>query len=131
MINGVNAMEIPTRDCYSYALDLMSMHFTREELSRSLIYQSSRSKKPALEKAKVSCFHNIYVCIVAILVTQVDQIMLLVKKKFGKPNNPPIDQKLLLQKMNQKCLDSASMMRMRKKIRKINEGQCAEHKLSC
>ena len=31
IINGVNAMEIPMQDCYLYALDLMTMHFTREE----------------------------------------------------------------------------------------------------
>ena len=43
--------------------------------------------------------------------------MFLVKKKFSKPNDLPINMSTLIGKLNQKCQDSASYLR--KNIRKI------------
>lgn len=47
MINGVNVMRIPSRDAYSYALRLMEMLFTKEEMSSSLIFKSKKVKSLA------------------------------------------------------------------------------------
>ena len=44
-------------------------------------------------------------------------MMFLIKKKYSKPNDPPIDFSKLIGKLNQKCQDSASYLR--KNIRKI------------
>ena len=56
IINDINVLEMNTRDCYQYGLDLMSMLFTREEMGKSLLYKSKRSSKPALDKTKVSLY---------------------------------------------------------------------------
>ena len=45
-VNGRNVMLMPTRDCYTFGLDLLSMLFTTEELSESLVYASTKTEKP-------------------------------------------------------------------------------------
>lgn len=52
-INGVNLKSIPARDAYSYALALMEILFTQDEMSSSLLFSSKRSIKPPLDRVKV------------------------------------------------------------------------------
>ena len=52
-INGRNVMLLSARDGYAFGLKLLQMLFSREELSKSLVYASNKSKKPPLNKEKV------------------------------------------------------------------------------
>ena len=52
-INNVNLLRLPARDIYSYALSLVDVIFTKEELASSLLFHSSKSDKPALPKLGV------------------------------------------------------------------------------
>lgn len=52
-VNGINLKMIPARDAYAYALAIMDILFTPEEMSTSLLFASKRSLKPALQQAKV------------------------------------------------------------------------------
>jgi len=46
-------MRMPTRDGYQFALDLLGMMFTREELAGELCFINNRFTKPALDQKKV------------------------------------------------------------------------------
>jgi len=46
-------MVLPTRDKYTFYLDLFGMFFTKEEMGNCLIYKSPKSTKEALDKEKV------------------------------------------------------------------------------
>ena len=52
-------MYVPTRDAYSFGLELLSALFTREEMSNSLVTASTKSEKQALDKVKVNCLLKI------------------------------------------------------------------------
>lgn len=54
IINGQNVQLMATRDGYSFGLHLLDLLFTPEELSKSLVYSSKKSSKPALDRDKVS-----------------------------------------------------------------------------
>ena len=84
LVKGVNVMRLPSRDTYSFALQLMDIFFTREELATSLMFKSKKSDKPALNQAKV------------------ERILGYVEKKYGDS----WDIKTLRSKANQKCRDS-------------------------
>ena len=56
IVNGRNVMLMPTRDCYTFGLDLMIMHFTPEELGEPLVYASSKTGKPGLDKDRASSY---------------------------------------------------------------------------
>ena len=43
-------MRVPARDAYAFALQLMDALFTKEEMSRSLLYKSDKSEKPGESK---------------------------------------------------------------------------------
>lgn len=43
VVNGVDILKIPSRDAYSYALQLMDILFSKEELASSLIFKSKKS----------------------------------------------------------------------------------------
>jgi len=45
-------MVIPTRDEYTFGLDLLGMLFTKEEMENCLIYKSPKSTKQALDKER-------------------------------------------------------------------------------
>lgn len=66
IVNGIDVISMPTRDAYSFALELLDMFFTPEELARSLVYKSKRSDKDALNKDKVSCSYMFHYCIIYI-----------------------------------------------------------------
>lgn len=85
LINGVNVMQIPSRDAYSFALTLMDVLFTKEELGSSLLFQSKKSNKPGLESEKVA------------------QILNCVQRRY---KDTEWDLKTLTSKANQKCRDS-------------------------
>ena len=51
-------MRIPSRDAYAFALQLMDVLFTKEELASSLIFQSKKSDKPALHPQRVQQLLN-------------------------------------------------------------------------
>ena len=57
IINERNVMAMPSRDGFSFALDLLDMLFTPEEMSGCLLYdpKPSKSSKKGLERGKVSC----------------------------------------------------------------------------
>ena len=44
-INGRKVMRIPARDAYAFALQLMDTLFTKEEMSKSLLYKSDNIKR--------------------------------------------------------------------------------------
>ena len=52
-MNGINLLRVPARDAYAYALSLMDVLFTKEELSASLLFKSKKSEKPGLEHERV------------------------------------------------------------------------------
>jgi hypothetical protein len=54
LINGVNIMQIPSRDAYSFGLQIMDVLFSKEELGSSLLFQSKKSSKPGLDAEKVA-----------------------------------------------------------------------------
>ena len=66
IVNGIDVINMPTRDVYSFALELLDMFFTPEELARSLVYKSKRSDKDGLDKDKVSCSYMFRYCIIYI-----------------------------------------------------------------
>ena len=53
VVNGIHILRLPSRDAYSYALQLMDVFFTKEELARSLVFKSKKSTKPPLNQQKV------------------------------------------------------------------------------
>ena len=50
-VKGINVMKLPTRDAYSFALQLLDLLFTKEEQAGSLMF---KSEKPALDEQKVA-----------------------------------------------------------------------------
>ena len=84
-VNGVNVMRIPSRDAYSFGLQLLNILFTKEELAVSLLFKSKKSEKPALEQGRV------------------EKMLKLIEKRFGND----WDLRTLSQKVNQKCRDSS------------------------
>ena len=73
------------RDAYSYGLQIMDVLFTKEELSKSLIFASKKSSKPGLDKKKV------------------EEMLGEIDRKFGDK----WDIKIFTAKANQKCRDSS------------------------
>ena len=57
-INGINVMRISSRDAYRFTLQLMDVLFMKEELASSLIFQSKKSDKPALDPQRVQQLLN-------------------------------------------------------------------------
>ena len=51
---GLNVTRIPSRDAYSYGLQLMDIPFSKEELSISLLFKSKESEKPGLDQERVA-----------------------------------------------------------------------------
>lgn len=104
--NGINVLRIPARDVYAYGLHLMDTYFSREELGKSLLFESKKSEKPGLDETKVckifgklfdvnmcqlhDCFLSIYLCTECM------------EKRYGTE----WDIKTFTQKANQKCRDS-------------------------
>ena len=78
-------MRIPSRDAYSFALQLLTILFSKEELSASLLFKSKKSEKPALDQGRV------------------EKMLKIIEKRYGND----WDLKTLTQKVNQKCRDSA------------------------
>ena len=87
-VNGVNVMRIPSRDAYSFGLQLLNILFTKEELAVSLLFKSKKSEKPGLEQGRV------------------EKMLRLIEKRFGND----WDLRTLSQKVNQKCRDSSKDM---------------------
>lgn len=83
-IHGINVMTVPSRDAYSFGLLLLDMLFTKDELADSLLFQSPKSMKSALDTQRVQ------------------RLIGLVNKRYG--DNWTI--KLLTAKVNQKCRDT-------------------------
>ncbi len=52
--NGVNLLTIRAEDPYKYALHLMDILFTDEEMASSCYVSSKRTKKPGLDPARVT-----------------------------------------------------------------------------
>ena len=53
-VNGTNVMLIPSKNPYTFGFSLLDMFFSKEELSVSLLFHSSKSDRVALDQAKVS-----------------------------------------------------------------------------
>jgi len=83
ILNGVNLLRLPSRDAYSYGLQLMDILFTKEELSKSLLFKSKKSEKPGLDQERVA------------------KLLSLVDKRYDQ-----WDIKTFTSKANQKCRDS-------------------------
>lgn len=88
IINGVNIMRLPSRDAYSFALQLLDMLFSKEELSSALLFKSKKSEKPGLDK------------------TRVEKLLSYVQRRYGTN----WDMKTLVAKANQKCRDSKAFI---------------------
>ena len=80
-------MRIPSRDAYSFGLQLLNILFTKKELAVSLLFKSKKSEKPGLEQGRV-------------------EMLRLIEKRFGND----WDLRTLSQKVNQKCRDSSKDM---------------------
>ena len=52
-VNRVNILRLSARDVYAFGLQLIGILFTKEELSRSLLFKSTKSPKPGLDKERV------------------------------------------------------------------------------
>ena len=91
-MNGVNISRLPVKDAYAYGLALLDVFFTKEELRTSLMYQSSRSPKPALDDKRVT------------------KLLHIVQKKFSPKE---FDMGTLIKKINQKCRD-CNIVRVKK-----------------
>lgn len=78
-------MHIPSRDAYSFGLQLLNILFTKEELAVSLLFKSKKSTKPGLDQGRV------------------EKMLKLIERRFGSD----WDLRTLSQKVNQKCHDSA------------------------
>ena len=56
----VNVNRIPASDEYKYGLRLMDVLFSKEEMARSLLFESKRKcDKPGLDKERVSIMLNL------------------------------------------------------------------------
>lgn len=93
-VNGVDVSSLPAKDAYNYALILLGTLFSKEELGRSLMYQSSKSHKPGLDPKRVKKLLN------------------LVQKCYTPKE---YDMKILISKINQKCRDS-NIVRVKKEL---------------
>ncbi|KAL5493681.1 hypothetical protein EMCRGX_G014891 [Ephydatia muelleri] len=51
--NRVDVNLLPANNIYLFGLVLLDLYFTKEELSQSLIFPSTKSKKPMLDQEKV------------------------------------------------------------------------------
>ena len=51
--NNTNLLHVHGKDCFKYALSLMDILFTKEEMASSCFYATGRSKKEALPQEKV------------------------------------------------------------------------------
>ena len=85
-VNGVNGMRLPSRDCYSFGLQLLDILFTNEELATSLLFQSKKSKRAGLDKERV------------------ETMLQLIEKRYGSE----WDLRVLTQKVNQKYRNKKS-----------------------
>ena len=85
-INGKNVMRIRATGAYAFGFQLLDMLFSKEELGKSLLFQTKKSNKPALNHAKV------------------ERLISLVNKRFGHKDD--WDEQTLVSKLNQKCRDS-------------------------
>ena len=56
--NQWNKCDKISRDAYAFALQLMDVLFTKEELASSLIFPSKKSDKPALDPQRVQQLLN-------------------------------------------------------------------------
>ena len=48
-----STLQIPARDAYAYGRSILEALFTKDDLSKSDVVQSPKSKKPPLDKANV------------------------------------------------------------------------------
>ncbi len=105
-MGGRNLLSIPARDVYAYALCLIDVLFTKEELKNSLAFESKKSNchKSVLDQirvTKISGKHNlqdvINHCNIIIVASDC------VAKKYGQGC---FNERMLRQKMNQKCHDA-------------------------
>ena len=84
-VGGVNVMRLPSRDAYSFALQLLDVFFTKEELATSLLFKSKKSDKPGLDTERV------------------EKLLKFVERRYGDN----WDLRTLTSKANQKCRDSS------------------------
>ena len=84
MVNGVDVSHLPAKDAYVYALTLLDVFLTKEELGGSLVYQSPRSPKTSLDEKRMK------------------QLLSLVEKRYTKNE---WDMRVMVSKINQKCRD--------------------------
>ena len=123
-VSGTNLLRLPARDAYSYALSLVDIIFTKEELSSSLLFKSAKSEKPGLPKLGVDKLFGKWrskgsvpaslkeVCNVAWSCSSHYSFFVLcslllpiacIEKRYGKS----YEIRTLTSKVNQKCRDTA------------------------
>jgi len=123
-VSGTNLLRLPARDAYSYALSLVDIIFTKEELSSSLLFKSAKSEKPGLPKLGVDKLFGKWrskgsvpaslkeVCSVAWSCSSHYSFFVLcslllpiacIEKRYGKS----YEIRTLTSKVNQKCRDTA------------------------
>ena len=78
-------MRVNARDAYAFALQILDMLFTKDELAVSLLFKSKKSEKPGLDKDRV------------------EKLLKCLEKRYG---NDGWDLKTLVAKVNQKCRDA-------------------------
>ena len=81
-VKRVSIHRINARDAYAFALQVLDMMFTKDELSKSLLFRSKKSDKPGLDK------------------DEVERFLKYIEKRYGHEG---WDMKQLTAKVNQKC----------------------------
>ena len=76
-------MRIPSRDAYSFGLQLLDILFTKEKCYVSLLFKSKKSTKPGLDHERV------------------EKMLRLIERRFGGD----WDLRTLTSKIDQKCHD--------------------------
>ena len=52
-VNGINLKQVPAKDAYAYARNILDVLFTKEELSKSVLLKTKKSEKPPLSPGRV------------------------------------------------------------------------------
>ena len=95
---------MPAKNAYLFGLALMDLFFTRQELSQSLLFASTKSERVALDQTKVAKIIGKFIDIdIVLCIISIFMLTDIMNKRYS-PNE--WDMKTFCTKANQKCRDS-------------------------
>ena len=101
---GINLVQdIRATNAGKYAVQLMDIIFTDEEMASSIYEESSKSKKPRLDRKRVAFLEDKITCLCQ-LITHVLHYNRLHQKKFGEGTFQE-QSSAIKKKCTQKCID--------------------------